>query len=1002
MKLVFFCIRIGQQKNLEEQLAQRLHRMTLSNEKKKDNEQQRQEEDKFISTVKGNEKQLFVQKCLDLLVAIQDSLLSVIENEQEHTEREYIGIRDLRLVHTLLQVIISWGMYPYFLPGVGVPLSKRVKSGYTNHELLTQQDQSNTSSLKASTKEGITQLLQTTSGLVDLISKTFKVPTSQNYTTVGSILLQRHLPDLFAALLQLAYAPAPKSTISSTPSATISNPAMFLQAGARSQQNAIGITRAERDKCARMFAWLFERADVHRCMESLMLLLGTSPLHPVPIWLRSICGRFLSKILLRPNGVATVIEFTVGDVENVSLDQLEKITKLILAVPQQMSSVESYYTVIAPQLLTLLNDNIIGSKIRLSTRQVVTFIIGRMIGTHPNLSKTLIVDKIIGTLVDSWNIEYIEQSQEEECQMDIIPEEEMEQLLKILHQMMVGGEPSPVVIQTFLGDAVIPLYYLYDFTVKSKSGLRETVLDILITYFRIMSPQEILRDLKTIVLSKRDLAGARLVYFKAGPSGGVVLCKSSFMRPLAGNQLPIDPKVMIEFIQKTNSPDLCGDFFLFLLNQYTSLQTLSDADPRLMLLILQLIMGMQDTLGTEILSKPEQILAFANNVVTDYVDRLDEAKNRYNSKKKSSSNSSTVDIMNIVSDEDREIIGNMPTEEDIENDLESLIMAINLLRAVMHENDELSSRSSQLLESSVGPLKQLESYRIQELQEPVHEIMLAITSYISAQKLSNKSKDKKNNKNPDNGSEEKFLEAMRALQDDLLPVRAHGIGILRDLVLAKDPLISSGEALDNVLDIFIRLVQDEDSYIYLNAIKGLSALTDIHGNAIIKKLGDIYADEKESLDNRLRVGEALLQTVQRSGEALSLHVGTLVKPLEKVLARRKVDTYLRVSALSILSTACQTCPMALKGFMQPLTNWVLNILEFEKEPEIRRASTMLILSLFRGLATDTLYQFPTEELRRTYRTLRYIEETDTDELTRNHARTALSDLNVIMRRELFE
>ena len=47
-----------------------------------------------------------------------------------------------------------------------------------------------------------------------------------------------------------------------------------------------------------------------------MLLLGTSPLHPVPIWLRSICGRVLSKILLRPNGVATVIEFTVGDVEN--------------------------------------------------------------------------------------------------------------------------------------------------------------------------------------------------------------------------------------------------------------------------------------------------------------------------------------------------------------------------------------------------------------------------------------------------------------------------------------------------------------------------------------------------------------------------------------------------------------------------------------------------------------------------------------------------------------
>lgn len=44
-----------------------------------------------------------------------------------------MGVRDFRLIHTLLQVIISWGFYPCFLPGVGVPLSKRVKSGYTNH-----------------------------------------------------------------------------------------------------------------------------------------------------------------------------------------------------------------------------------------------------------------------------------------------------------------------------------------------------------------------------------------------------------------------------------------------------------------------------------------------------------------------------------------------------------------------------------------------------------------------------------------------------------------------------------------------------------------------------------------------------------------------------------------------------------------------------------------------------------------------------------------------------
>ncbi len=61
---------------------------------------------------------------------------------------------------------------------------------------------------------------------------------------------------------------------------------------------------------------------------------------------------------------------------------------------------------------------------------------------------------------------------------------------------------------------------------------------------------------------------------------------------------------------------------------------------------------------------------------------------------------------------------------------------------------------------------------------------------------------------------------------------------------------------------------------------------------------------------------------------------------------------------------------------------------------------MLILSLFRGLAAQTLYEYPTESLRRTYRTLRYIEETDSDELTRYQARVALSDLDDIMRGEI--
>lgn len=67
-----------------------------------------------------------------------------------------------------------------------------------------------------------------------------------------------------------------------------------------------------------------------------------------------------------------------------------------------------------------------------------------------------------------------------------------------------------------------------------------------------------------------------------------------------------------------------------------------------------------------------------------------------------------------------------------------------------------------------------------------------------------------------------------------------------------------------------------------------------------------------------------------------LAVHSLVWPLENVLARRNVNSHLKVSALSVVSVVCETCPSALYPHLRILTDWVLNILEFEKTAEIRR------------------------------------------------------------------
>jgi hypothetical protein len=65
-------------------------------------------------------------------------------------------------------------------------------------------------------------------------------------------------------------------------------------------------------------------------------------------------------------------------------------------------------------------------------------------------------------------------------------------------------------------------------------------------------------------------------------------------------------------------------------------------------------------------------------------------------------------------------------------------------------------------------------------------------------------------------------------------------------------------------------------------------------------------------------------------------VDSLLEPMEAVLGNRETDKHLRVSALSIIGVACQTCPVALTDRLWSLMHWILTILDFEKEVEIRR------------------------------------------------------------------
>ena len=186
----------------------------------------------------------------------------------------------------------------------------------------------------------------------------------------------------------------------------------------------------------------------------------------------------------------------------------------------------------------------------------------------------------------------------------------------------------------------------------------------------------------------------------------------------------------------------------------------------------------------------------------------------------------------------------------------------------------------------------------------------------------------------EDGNDTLFTQAMRELQDPLLPIQSHGIKQLTSLIRSKDT--ETVQQSKKLIEIFSRSLHHTDSYIYLPAIQGLVALACIEPDMVLPLLCQKYAQFSEAeakfdqttgkyfhqtltrstsssssaidcdnnLEWRVKVGEALVQIVRELGELLpSYHEPILAAVLCNV---RHSDPLIRASALSNLASICKT------------------------------------------------------------------------------------------------
>jgi hypothetical protein len=525
-----------------------------------------------------------------------------LETNDPANDQELLGLMDQRMIHTMLEIIVCWGIYPCLLPGVGTPLNRRVRSNIAQKDLFTAGSAASKTSVdgNAAVTDKPVDPTKSSNTLWAIIEPLTKIavaysPKTCRFTTMGSILASRHIPDLYAALLQLAFRPLPKPAVfhanddvdtnsgkwkggpptkpskitpgslfskaSKTPPTGNSRTTETVRSTSQRQHSVSygdsdptrSLMLQQKEESAKLFHDLFWNTEASRSLESLTALLSSaSPTHPTPTWIKSVSGRFLSQILLRPGGVRVVLEYMQGGGDTVKLDQLERIAKLVTSVPDQMSSVHEYYHTICPELLEILDMDLMASgrlgpeqqKRLAMTRitpprpqliQTTTFVVGRLLSKNPAVGQVEIVAKEVEPL---WKWGTRAHRKEPEAS-DTVPrqgraggvtvedadeigednvghigaasgldpivasEYDVVKALMFLHTFLVGNEPSPPLFSAFLNQASIGLYQLYEFSSQVRSVLRETAKELLIVYLRILDPKETIEVLKSIVMRRR-------------------------------------------------------------------------------------------------------------------------------------------------------------------------------------------------------------------------------------------------------------------------------------------------------------------------------------------------------------------------------------------------------------------------------------------------------------------------------------------------------------------
>ncbi|OQD62225.1 hypothetical protein PENPOL_c013G06555 [Penicillium polonicum] len=761
-----------------------------------------------------------------------------------------------RMLHALLDLISLEGIYPSLSSGVGIPLQQRVIS-VLPAGVIAKQAQTVTSSVPHDEP-----LLRR---IIDVLVDVLFDPKP----SLQSIIRGRILSDIISGTSDLAFNP---NTLASS----------------------------HRKTYQKTLAKIIDDTPTTVLLPTLSAFLQSDTAQ----WFKSTVSSQISQVPLRPGGVVQTIMFIASqfspslgeeaqDQSNgprLTVQAIMQISRLLSSVPSDFDPAV-YFETIAPQLLALIDGD------DPDLRKTASYVVGngilgkRAYGAPGTVGHSIFVEPIFNALAANldaksrrWISRFtdIEGSMPDPAEADptsnVLVDGVTVDLALTRLRCLTLQHPNPGLVKRLVYPILLPLWGLVCFSQEEGlTSFHERVLPLLQTYFGISVGAQPLKKLVDNLLWD---GGATWTYIKDS-NGGITLQKRSEKTNEHSNlvrlidSLQARAELFVSLIGSDPSEERTGDIFLYV-SQNWLVQPQGSAVPRNTLsggpvgesenIIQKLVSAkvaekLLENFKEALTRRPLRVLELIKQVIDGELHRFSAQETAM--KGKVNSKVSLSSLANIVEAEDKD------KEESANDSSESVSTAFSLMSTLLASADFSPTAEIQpLLESLKKDLDQLIPFLPSTLSKPATTSSMLLEIHLA-------------------GGDETAIKAVPAhvqdldthrqalanLNSDLPPVQAEGLSLISKLIMSSSPVLDVGSTLALLLSVITDTSKTagNEEYAYLSAIKIVGTLASRHPRTVIKTLVDEYADRREQrgLDERLRIGESLLRTVQELGDALA-------------------------------------------------------------------------------------------------------------------------------------